>query len=413
MVRRVRRALAACVIQIGACLALAAGCRAAPRIPPAAVDPAATVFLTWQGDPTTTMTVHWLAPPGESPAQVRYWPAGGTPPRVVSGTSRPLPGGTLDLLEVRLSGLQPGAEYAVQVSQSPRPLRFRTMPADDRDPVTFVVGGDVFQGETLDERMYRMAAGCDPMFVVIGGDIVYDDGDPWAAERWHRWLTAWSGLMVASDGRSIPLLAAIGNHEVAGSFGKTPREAPWYYALFVPPGGLSHRVVDFGGFMSIVLLDSGHTTAVGGEQAAWLESVLAARTGVPHLFAVYHVPAYPSVRSFGGEVSPDIRRHWSTLFDRYGLDVAFEHHDHAYKRTVPVRGGREDPGGVVYLGDGGWGVAPRTVHDPDKTWYLRRAESVQSIIITTVHRGSRTHRAVGPGGDLIDAWGQSPVSADR
>lgn len=386
-------------------LAAAAGCAASARGPLAALlaaDPGETVFLTWHGDPLTTMTVHWLAPRGGSDGQVVYGPTGEAASAVATGTRRTLPGGELDLHEVRLAGLEPGATYEFCIAGSSRLCRFRTMPASADDPITFVDGGDVYR-EAIDEAMYRTAAGCDPMFAVVGGDIVYDNGDPDGADRWLEWLRAWSRLMVAPDGRAVPLLAAIGNHEVAGQFGRSPRDAPLYYSIFVPPGASSHRVVDIGGYMSIVLLDSGHTQEVAA-QSSWLGEALAERPGVPHLFAVYHVPAWPSVRSFDGDVSREIRREWVPLFERYGVDVAFEHHDHAYKRTHPIREGRVDPAGVLYFGDGAWGVPPRDVHSAESTWYLARSQAVQNVIVTTIDGDRRTHRAVAPDGTLIDSW---------
>lgn len=78
---------------------------------------------------------------------------------------------------------------------------------------------------------------------------------------------------------------------------------------------------------------------------------------IPHVFPVYHVPAFPSVRSFSNQTSAAIRRNWVPLFERFGIKVAFEHHDHAYKRTVPIREEAIDPErGIVYFGDGAWGA---------------------------------------------------------
>ena len=48
------------------------------------------------------------------------------------------------------------------------------------------------------------------------------------------------------------------------------------------------------------LLDTGHISPHGGEQAAWLDAQLSVQRNVPNKFAVYHVPLYPSVRGFDG-----------------------------------------------------------------------------------------------------------------
>jgi hypothetical protein len=84
--------------------------------------------------------------------------------------------------------------------------------------------------------------------------------------------------------------------------------------------------------------------------------------------------------------------------------VAFEHHDHAYKRTPLIKAGRPSPDGVLYLGDGAWGAPPRFVHRPRTTWYLDRAESVNHVIVTTVHGPIRAHMALDREGRVVDAY---------
>jgi len=52
----------------------------------------------------------------------------------------------------------------------------------------------------------------------------------------------------------------------------------------------SFATLDFGDYLSLVLLDSGHVAPIGGEQADWLDSALGERAERPHVFAVNHVP---------------------------------------------------------------------------------------------------------------------------
>jgi hypothetical protein len=367
-------------------------------------DTSALVYLTWQGDPTTTMTVQWLAGAGATGADVRFVRVGDTAVRTVTGQRRPLAHSDRLVHTAELTGLQPGRAYRFRIDGLADEFTFRTMPADADRPITFIVGGDIYRGRKLDERMFRTAASRDPMFIVLGGDIVYDNGDPERVGRWYRFLDAWQRCMITTDGHLIPVVAAIGNHEVVGQFDKTPDQAPFFYALFPGVGDDGTQVLDFGDYLSIVLLDSDHTHPVAGAQAAWLDETLAARSGVPHLFAVYHVPAYPCVRRYAGGRSEKVREHWTPLFDRHGVDVAYEHHDHAYKRTPLIKEGRADHEGVLYLGDGAWGVPARGVRRPQETWYLERAESVNNVIVTTIHRAERTHTALDPDGGVIDSY---------
>jgi hypothetical protein len=367
-------------------------------------DTTALVYLTWQGDPTTTMTVQWLAAEGVTGDEVAFGRADDPRWRTVTGSHHPLSHSDRIVHVTELTGLEPGRDYRFRIEGLATPYSFRTMPADASRPITFVAGGDIYREKTLDERIFRTAAGQDPMFAVLGGDIAYDNGKPKRVGRWYKFFDVWQRCMVTSDGRLIPMVATIGNHEVAGRYDQSPDQAPFFYDLFPALGPEGRQVVDFGDFMSIVLLDSGHTHRIPGPQTVWLADTLSARIDVPHLFVAYHVSAYPCVRRFSGGKSPVIREHWVPLFDEHGVDVVFEHHDHAYKRTPLLRGGMVHAEGVLYLGDGAWGVPPRTVHRPRDYWYLDRAEPAEHVIVTTVHGRSRSHTALGPEGEIVDAY---------
>lgn len=53
-----------------------------------------------------------------------------------------------------------------------------------------------------------------PAFLLIGGDIVYDNGFPSCFRRWDRFFIEYDKYCKKTDGSMIPLLTAIGNHEV-------------------------------------------------------------------------------------------------------------------------------------------------------------------------------------------------------
>lgn len=158
--------------------------------------------------------------------------------------------------------------------------------------------------------------------------------------------------------------------------------------------------------MSILILDSNHTTNVSGSQTEWLEDAVAERTDRDHVMAAYHVPIYPSVRSVEERGRDEMRQHWVPLLDEYGVDVVFEHDDHAYKRTHLLRDGKPDTNdGILYLGDGGWGRGTRDVHSPDERPYLAVSESESHVIRSELASdGSRQFQAVNPTGEVIDRY---------
>ena len=68
------------------------------------------------------------------------------------------------------------------------------------------------------------------MFAVIGGDLAYDNGK--SVEINLAFLKNYSKHMVSRDGRLIPMVACIGNHEVDGGYNQPRSRAPFFYALF-------------------------------------------------------------------------------------------------------------------------------------------------------------------------------------
>src|SRR5260370_38093377 len=116
--------------------------------------------------------------------------------------------------------------------------------------------------------------------------------------------------MGGRNGRLIPMVAGIGNNEVDGGYKKPSAKAPFFYALF---DGLyqetGYATLDFGDYLSLVLLDTEHTSPIAGDQTDWLERRLKDRIDHPNVFFVNHVPAYPSFRRpLGSAAKEETRR---------------------------------------------------------------------------------------------------------
>ncbi len=365
------------------------------------VDPA-TLFLTWQGDPMRTMTAQWLSPAaGAEEPVVWVAPMGRDDWRKATGSHHPFPLTDLVVNRVEMTGLEPGTIYRFHVGTDSPEYTFRTAPATAAEPVRFVTGGDAGPWPPT-EQMNAEAAKRDPLFGLIGGDIAYANAKD--TRWWVEFLEIWKRAMVSPGGHLIPMVVAIGNHETRGGDFADPRDrAPLFLALFGRFAEKTYDVIDFGDYMSILLLDTGHVFPVDGDQTAWLKHAIEPRKDRPHLFAVYHVPAYPSHRNYDDRTNRDIREHWLPLFDAFSLDAAFENHDHTYKRTPLLRGGKPHPEGVLYLGDGCWGRTPRPNHPAEDTWYLVRSESINHVILTTVHGNQRNYEMIDVNGNVFDS----------
>jgi hypothetical protein len=367
-----------------------------------------TLFLTWQRDPTTTMTIQWIGTRGETAdTQIYYLPM--TAPKVApwatqAASVRPYPASDLKVFRTELVGLVPGTDYQFKIGKQSPTYRFRTMPAKANDTIHFISGGDCgVNAHTVGNNI--QAARQDPMFTVIGGDLGYDNGK--SVETSLAFLRNYSKHMVGRDGRLIPLIACIGNHEVDGGYNKPRAKAPFFYALF---DGLyrdtSYATLDFGEYLSLVLLDTGHTTPIAGQQTAWLEKALKERADCPHVMAVNHVPAYPSAREMEGEkgkagTGAHTRMPWVPLFDKYRVPVVLEHHDHTFKRSKMLLDGSEDANGVLYLGDGSWGRL-RAPRKPERLPCIAVSSQDYHLSLHRIQGEERFHLALGESGRVMD-----------
>lgn len=382
------------------------------------------VYLSWQRSPESTMTIRWITPLQQANDTIAFRKIGEEQWFSTTGAHIQLPQNEPFLLHsVELTNLAPATAYQFVINSEGKPYKFRTMPADLYTPVRFVAGGDMYHDgiEYLHETNLQ-AAKTSPHFALVGGDIAYASNKKagflprWTHpymdhifgqkfDRWHQWLVTWTEDMVTPDGYLIPMVVAIGNHDVNGRFDQTPEQAPFFYTLFCFPGPTGYNVLDFGNYMSLIILDSGHSNPIGGQQASWLSETLCARKTVPHKFALYHVPAYPSVHGLSNEYGAAIRKHWVPSFEAYRLTAAFENHEHAYKRTHPLRGGEVSPHGVVYIGDGGWGVKkPRRPRHVDKKPYLAKTASARHFLLVDVHQEHQTVRAIDSDGNTVDSF---------
>jgi hypothetical protein len=344
------------------------------------------LYLTWNRDPATTMTINWVDIYANSSDTLWYrkhstddW----TQVAAIRSTVGPT---TLQLRRTELINLQPGTVYEFGIGARPQDVshfwRFRTMPAELSQPVRFVAGGDMMHNREMLDAMSQQAQRLDPDFALFLGDLAYANGVD--GTRWIDWLQSWKEFSVAKDKRLIPIVVGIGNHEVRrDAEGKNPQEdAPYYYSLFQTPHNRSYFALNFGKYLSLIILDSDHTQPIAGAQARWLKQALSEMANQKFVFVGYHWPAYGTTKAPKGGLPIDapkavaIRENWVPHFERYGITAAFENDHHNFKRTHPLRRHkRDDSNGILYLGDGAWGVVTREVPNPEVGWWLAKAES--------------------------------------
>jgi hypothetical protein len=363
-----------------------------------------TLFLTWQRDPTTTMTIQWVAPETASDKSIHYLPLDGTVAQLSKTLTKPFPNTDLKVHRSELTGLTPGTEYSFQIGSGSTAYRFRTMPAKATNTFQWVSGGDSgVDAHAIGTNI--MAASQEPYFTLIAGDLAYDNGR--SPATFLKFLENYNRHMVDPQRRLIPLVSCLGNHEVDGAYKTKRSDSPQFLSVFDGfYSDTTYGVLDFGDYLSLVLLDTDHIAPIPGEQTSWLSNTLAARQERPHLIVANHVPAYPSYRNPQGADSKlgtgeENRLHWSPLFEQYKVDLVLEHHDHTFKRTHPLTGGMVDKYGVLYLGDGSWGKI-RPPKRPEQRSYLAAVSESYHMTVHRLEGEQRFHVAVEESGKVAD-----------
>lgn len=370
------------------------------------------VYLTWQGDTSRTITINYQTLELTKASTV-YFDTKSRDGRyseyryTASGSAHQIPGlpdGRL-IHWVELSRLTPGKTYYF-IAGDPQhgftaERKFCTVPAGSGG-LRFVIGGDMGISSDV-PLLLQQAAKRSPDFGVVGGDIPYAGDLLKDFSKWDAWLDHWETNMVTPAGYTIPMVLGIGNHEVRGGSATSPTNAQFYLRYFAQNGERTYYSRTFGKNLAMFVLDTGHLARHDGAQAAWLEAQLSAQRDVATKFAVYHVPLYPCVRVFDGAGSAIGRKIWLPIFDQYHLTAAFEHHDHAFKRTQLLRENKLDPQGTLYLGDGCWGMGARKV-DAELRWYEAKAASIQHFWCVDVSRRRVEYRAVNKAGQVFDVY---------
>jgi len=377
------------------------------------------IILTFAGDPATTQAVTWRTDPSvtEGAAQIAVATAspaleGGA--RTVSARSVPLEtaNGNAHHHTAHFVDLEPNTLYAYRVGGGGRWsewFHFRTA-SDAFEPFSFIYFGDAQNAvRSLWSRAIRAAYSDMPAarFMIHAGDLV-NQRDENHDDEWGEWFEAGGWL-----NGMVPSILAAGNHEYEyqpdGDGGRMRVLSPLWDASFaVPengPTGMESSVyaVDYQGVRIIVLNSTEALTFDrAAEQAVWMEPLLRDNPN-RWTVVVYHHPMYSVAQ---GRDNPRLREHWKPLFDRYGVDLVLQGHDHTYGR-----GSNLDEGTHAYEGNTGTmyvvsvaGPKMYLVSEEAREVMDRTAEDTQLYQIIHVEDDRLRFEARTVTGELYDAF---------
>lgn len=368
------------------------------------------IVLTWADDPATTQSVTWrtgatVETPYAQIALAKASPLFVYHARTVPAESEvvPVDTGLVQAHSVTFTELEPKTLYAYRVgdgTQWSEWFQFRTA-SDAPEPFSFIYMGDA-QNDLLSlwSRTIRAAytRASTARFMIHAGDLI-DRAN--SDSEWGEWFEA--GGWIHGMRPSIP---AVGNHEYApDATGKRTLSSLWNPHFTLPRNGpedgpdvFTETVYsfDYQGVRFIVL----NTMEDPEAQTAWLDSVL---TDNPNRWtvAVYHHPMYSAAR---GRNNPKLREQWQPLFDRYGVDLALQGHDHTYARGGNIPSGRtvrDDEAGTVFVVSVS---GPKMYRMRDRAWMDRIAENTQLYQIISIDADTLRYEAYTVVDDLYDAF---------
>ena len=137
-----------------------------------------------------------------------------------------------------------------------------------------------------------------------------------------------------------------------------------------------------------------------GLQAEWLDRIL---DDNPHRWTIliFHHPVFSSAR---GRDNEKLRSLWMPVFDRHGVDLVLQGHDHTYGRTGNVRNGinvRDESSGTVYVVSVS---GPKMYPSSDHPLMVRLGEDLQLYQVISIDGDSLVYESRTATGELYDAF---------
>jgi acid phosphatase type 7 len=272
----------------------------------------------------------------------------------------------------RLTNLAPGQEFSYRVLLAGAPVfeaKARARKAAGQ-PYRFVLFGDCAQGTPSAKAIAYQAYQAKPDFIFVPGDVVYGAGR--ISEYREKFFPVYNADEPSAQKgapllRSIPFIAAPGNHDTAlANYARFP-DALAYFLYWDQPmngpiataaktthvlGGVPEAQTDFlagaatryprmanfsfdYGNAHWTVLDSNTYMDWGNaELREWLMKDLKAARGAAFRFVAFHHPGFNSAKE---HFTDQWMRQLAPIFEANHVDIVFAGHVHNYQRSFPMR----------------------------------------------------------------------------
>ena len=292
------------------------------------------IMLTWSGDPKTTMDVQWRTNMSVKEGLVKYWKTGSKDTLTTKAAAFKMEDRLLQndryvqKFTANLTNLEAGTAYNYKVGTASGKwselANFKTE-SGKKEGFSFIWFGDTHHspiwGDMAKKAFQRHP---EAEFYSIAGDLV--------STGLHRdeWDDLWShpGKVFSYK----PLMPVPGNHDSQDGLG-----AWMYQEMFsLPKNGpkdLPAEMTYSFNYQDALFIMIDCTQPVAA-QTTWIEAQLK-NSKAKWKFVMFHFPPYNFVEPYD-----DIRAQWSSLFDKYHVDMVMNGHMHYYLRTKPMFNGK-------------------------------------------------------------------------
>lgn len=272
----------------------------------------------------------------------------------------------------RLTGLVAGEEFRYRVVKSGEVVFEASARArkSAEEGQRFVLFGDCSQGKPAAPAIAYRASLTHPDFLFIAGDIVYSNGR--ISEYRENFFPVYNADQPGADAgapllRSIPFIAAPGNHDTAlKNFQNFPDALAyflyWDQPLNGPTGlnqertshvlsrndeaqkafldaaasrypGMANFSFDYGNAHWTVLDSNSYMDWTNAALREWVRRDLAAAKNATWRFVAFHHPGFNSSKE---HLTDQWMRVLSPVFEEGNVDIVFAGHVHNYQRTFPL-----------------------------------------------------------------------------
>ncbi len=217
------------------------------------------------------------------------------------------------------------------------------LPKGSREKFAFISAGDSRGGyDKVTANIGRIIADQPSDFWIFNGDMTSNC----TQTEWDQWFDAFEPYV-----SNTVLMPVQGNHEIFANVLYEQFVLPEHEEI--PEENREHGWSFDYANLHVIGLDS-NTPGVMEDQTPWLENDLKAASedeDIDWIVVMFHHGTY-SACNHGS--TDRVHEMWVPLFDKYGVDMVFNGHDHNYERTKPIKNGEVSDDGTYYVVVGGF-----------------------------------------------------------